>query len=190
MTTILILYYSRHGSVKTMARQIARGVDSIDGANAKLRTVSDATAADTDETAVASLEDLQQCDGLILGSPARFGNMAAPLKQFLETTTGLWLSAALVDKPAGVFTSSSSMHGGQETTLVSMMLPLLHHGMVISGIPYTEAALNDTRSGGTPYGPSHVAGLEGEQPFTDHEKQLCRALGQRIARQAIKLMAS
>lgn len=192
MTSVLILYYSRHGSIKNMARQIARGVDSIDGVSARLRTVSDPVQAGDnteDTTAIVDHDDLRECDGLILGSPARFGNMAAPLKYFLETTTPLWLSAALVDKPAGVFTSSSSMHGGQETTLLSMMLPLLHHGMIISGIPYTEAALNDTRSGGTPYGPSHVAGVENQLPFTDHEKQLCRALGQRIARQAQKLKA-
>jgi len=191
MSYILVLYYSRHGAVKQMARQIARGIDSVAGMNAKLRTVADPVNADasesSDSTPEVDLEDLRECSGMILGSPSRFGNMAAPLKYFLETTTPLWLSAALAGKPAGVFTSSASMHGGQEATLLSMMIPLLHHGMVISGIPYTESALNDTDSGGTPYGPSHVAGIDGQLPFTDHEKQLCRASGQRVARLALKL---
>ena len=191
MSNILVLYYSRHGAVKQMARQIARGIESVADMDAKLRTVADHADSElsesSDNTAEVDLEDLRECSGIILGSPSRFGNMAAPLKYFLETTTPLWLSAALAGKPAGVFTSSATMHGGQEATLLSMMVPLLHHGMVISGIPYTESALNDTDSGGTPYGPSHVAGIDGQLPFTDHEKQLCRALGQRVARLALKL---
>jgi NAD(P)H dehydrogenase (quinone) len=195
MTTILILYYSRHGGVAQLARQIARGVSTVRGAEALLRTVP-AVSANTeasespvpeDGPPYASLEDLSECDGLILGSPTRFGNMAAPLKYFLDGTAGLWLKGSLVDKPAAVFTSTGSLHGGQETTLTSMMLPLLHHGMLITGIPYTESALNRSRSGGTPYGASHFAGSDGEQPQTEEEEELARALGERVARLAMSL---
>ena len=195
MTRILILYYSRHGGVAQLARQIARGVSTVRGAEALLRTVP-AVSANTeasespvpeDGPPYASLEDLSECDGLILGSPTRFGNMAAPLKYFLDGTAGLWLKGSLVDKPAAVFTSTGSLHGGQETTLTSMMLPLLHHGMLITGIPYTESALNRSRSGGTPYGASHFAGSDGEQPQTEEEEELARALGERVARLAMSL---
>lgn len=195
MTRILILYYSRHGGVAQLARQIARGVSTVRGAEALLRTVPAVSAnSEASESPVpedgppyASLEDLSECDGLILGSPTRFGNMAAPLKYFLDGTAGLWLKGSLVDKPAAVFTSTGSLHGGQETTLTSMMLPLLHHGMLITGIPYTESALNRSRSGGTPYGASHFAGSDGEQPQTEEEEELARALGERVARLAMSL---
>lgn len=198
MPDILILYYSRHGSVANMAQQLARGAESVAAVQAHLRTVPEVSSV-TEATADAipasgppyvSLDDLQQCAALALGSPARFGNMAAPLKHFLESTTPAWLSAALVDKPAAVFTSSSSMHGGQESTLLSMMLPLLHHGMVMAGLPYSEPALMATSSGGTPYGASHVAGPDNDRPLTEHEKQLCHALGARLARLALKLANS
>ncbi|MDQ2069444.1 NAD(P)H:quinone oxidoreductase [Natronospira bacteriovora] len=192
MTKILILYYSRHGSVAGLARQIARGVSAVQGAEAVLRTVppvsatTEATTPPVPESGppYAEHEDLRNCDGLILGSPTRFGNMAAPLKYFLDGTAGLWLKGTLVDKPAAVFTSTGSLHGGQETTLTSMMLPLLHHGMLITGIPYTETALNTTRSGGSPYGASHFAGSDGDQAQTDEEETLARALGERVARLA------
>jgi NAD(P)H dehydrogenase (quinone) len=195
MTKILILYYSRHGGVAQLARQIARGVSTVGGADALLRTVP-AVSANTEASEApvpdegppyANLKDLSACDGLILGSPTRFGNMAAPLKYFLDGTAGLWLKGSLVDKPAAVFTSTGSLHGGQETTLTSMMLPLLHHGMLITGIPYTESALNRSRSGGTPYGASHFAGSDGEQPQTEEEEELARALGERVARLAASL---
>ena len=191
---ILIVYYSVHGATEHMARLIARGVESVDGAQAKLRTVPAITKHD-DQTLhsnqgtipkegppYTTLEELADCDGLVLGSPTHFGNMAAPLKHFLDRTTSLWLNGALVGKPAGVFTSTSSMHGGQETTLVSMMLPLFHHGMILCGLPYTEAALNRTQSGGTPYGPSHVAGKQASRTVDDDESELCRAFGERIAK--------
>lgn len=156
MISIVVLYYSRHGSTQALARQIARGVESVEGCQALLRTVAelDGTASNSDP--YLSLDELKQCDGLALGSPVWFGNMAAPLKHFWDQTTPLWLSGALIDKPACVFTSSSTLHGGQETTQQSMMLPLLHHGMLILGIPYSEPALHTTQSGGTPYGASHV----------------------------------
>lgn len=197
MTEVLILYYSRHGSVAGMAQQLARGVESVAGSQARLRTVPEVSAVPEATTAgiptsgppYVTLDDLQQCAALALGSPARFGNMAAPLKHFLESTTPIWLSAALVDKPAAVFTSSSSMHGGQESTLLSMMLPLLHHGMVIAGLPYSEPDLMTTGSGGTPYGASHVSGPDNDRPLTEDEKRLCRALGARLARLATKLAA-
>ncbi len=187
---ILILFYSRHGGILEMANHIARGIEKIDGIYARLRTVpevspvTEATADSIPKTGApyATQQDLEQCAGLILGSPTRFGNMTAPLKYFLDTTTPQWLSAALVDKPAAVFTSSSSMHGGQESTLLSMMLPLLHHGMIIVGVPYSEPALSLTETGGTPYGPSHVAGPDSNRPLSEHEKQLCQALGARMAR--------
>jgi NAD(P)H dehydrogenase (quinone) len=197
MADVLVLYYSRHGSVRAMAQQIARGIEKIEGMEARIRTVpevstvSEATAPAVPDSGApyATLDDLKECIGLALGSPARFGNIAAPLKYFLESTTPLWLSGALVNKPACVFTSSSSLHGGQETTLASMMLPLLHHGMLLLGIPYTEPALTHTSSGGTPYGASHVAGPQGERPLSEEEKQLCQALGRRLALTAQALHA-
>ena len=188
---ILVLYYSRHGATAEMARQIARGVE-LGGLEARLRTVPAVSSeceavapAIPDEGALyASLDDLKNCAGLALGSPTRFGNMAAPLKYFLDGSSSLWLSGALVGKPAGVFTSTASLHGGQETTLLSMLLPLLHHGMLITGLPYSEGALLETRGGGTPYGPSHHAGADGKRALDQHETALCRALGQRLAQTA------
>ncbi len=188
---ILVLYYSRHGATAAMAKQIARGVERA-GLEARLRTVPP-VSSDCEATAPAipdegapyvSLDDLKQCAGLALGSPTRFGNMAAPLKYFLDGTSNLWLTGALVGKPAGVFTSTASLHGGQESTLLSMMLPLLHHGMLITGLPYSESALLETSGGGTPYGPSHHAGAEGKRALDNHETALCRALGERLARTA------
>lgn len=195
MSDILVLYYSRHGSLRAMAQQVARGIESVQPMRARLRTVPE--VAPETQTATppvpasgapyVTLADLRECRGVALGSPARFGNMAAPLKYFWETTSPLWLAGELVGKPAAVFTSSSSLHGGQESTLLSMMLPLLHQGMILLGIPYTEAALNRTTSGGTPYGASHTAGLHNDRPFTEDEQQLCRALGARLAHTAIRL---
>lgn len=192
---ILVLYYSRSGSTNEMARQIARGIEQA-GMEARLRTVPaistecEAVAAEIpDEGALyASLDDLKNCAGLALGSPTRFGNMAAPLKYFLDGTSNLWLTGALVGKPAGVFTSTASLHGGQETTLLSMMLPLLHHGMLITGLPYSESALLETEGGGTPYGASHHAGADGKNGLDQHEVALCRALGLRLAKTAQKLV--
>ena len=195
MTEILVLYYSRNGAVASLARQIARGVEEVDGVSARLRTVP--PVAPTTEVAIAPVpddgapyvgkHDLAECAGLILGSPTRFGNMAAPLKYFLDCTSSLWLSGALAGKPAGVFTSTQSMHGGQETTLLSMMMPLIHHGMYLVGIPYTERALNETRSGGTPYGASHVAGMQDDPALAEHEKALAQVLGKRVAALALCL---
>lgn len=193
---ILILYYSRYGATAKMAELIARGVEQMQGMEARVRTVPSVTATTVPlepivpETGApyATLEDLQACAGLALGSPTRFGNMAAPLKYFLDSTSALWLNGALSGKPAAVFTSTSSLHGGQETTLLSMMLPLLHHGMLIVGSPYTETALMTTTSGGTPYGPSHHAGMESNQPITTDEQVLCIALGKRLADIAVKLL--
>lgn len=193
MTKILVLYYSRDGATAEMANLIARGVESVAGAEAVLRkvpevsTVCEKTASTIPEEGAiyASLDDLQSCDGLALGSPTRFGNMAAPLKFFLDNTTALWFSGALSGKPAAVFTSTGSMHGGQETTLLSMMLPLLHHGMLLLGLPYSEHALRETQSGGTPYGASRLA--VDDQPISAHEKTLCLALGKRLANTAILL---
>jgi len=191
MLEILVLYYSRHGHVRTMAEHIARGVELEAQCQARLRTVPPlGTAADVipDEGPLyVDKSDLRDCAGLALGSPTRFGNMAAPMKAFIDSTADIWLSGALVDKPAAVFTASGSMHGGQETTLVSMMLPLIHHGMIIVGIPYSEAGLSDTEAGGTPYGASHVAGSNNDKPVTDTEKQLCVALGRRLARVTLRL---
>jgi NAD(P)H dehydrogenase (quinone) len=192
---ILVLYYSRYGATHDMARHVARGVEEVPGLETRLRTVptvSPVCEAVEDEIPgegpmYASIEDLRDCAGLALGSPTRFGNMAAPLKYYLDRTSELWVSGALAGKPAGVFTSSSSLHGGQETTLVSMMLPLLHHGMLITGLPYTDTDLLHTVSGGTPYGPSHLAGTESKLPLSDEEKRLCRALGRRLARTAVAL---
>jgi len=191
------LYYSRNGSVKQLAYQLARGIESIDGCDAVLRTVPpvssvcEATEADIpdDGDPYVSIEDLKQCDGLLLGSPTRFGNMAAPLKYFLDQTAPLWLSGELADKPAGVFTSTSSMHGGQESTLLSMMLPLMHHGMLMVGVPFAGSPLSKTVSGGTPYGASHVAGADNKNGFTPDEQKVAQILGERIARFAIKLGA-
>ncbi len=191
---ILVLYYSRHGATAEMARQIARGVEQ-GGLEARLRTVPAVSAECAavapevpEEGAVyASLDDLRHCAGLALGSPTRFGNMAAPLKHFLDGTSGLWLTGELVGKPAGVFTSTASLHGGQESTQLSMLLPLLHHGMLVCGLPYSEAALLETRGGGTPYGASHHAGQDGKRALDEHETALCRALGRRLAQTAQKL---
>jgi len=192
---VLIVYYSRHGATREMARQIARGVEGTPGIEARLRTVPPVSAVcEAVEPAVpaegapyARLEDLRGCAGLALGSPTRFGNMAAPLKYFLDGTSELWLSGGLAGRPAGVFTSTSSMHGGQETTLVSMMLPLLHHGMMILGLPYCDPDLLNTRSGGTPYGPSHLAGADSRLPLTEEEKRLCQVLGGRLGAAALAL---
>lgn len=192
---ILVLFYSRHGAVAEMARFIARGVEQHTGIEAKIRTVPPVSttieAVDSDIPENGALfctaDDLQNCAGLVMGSPTHFGNMAAPLKYFIDGTSGLWLSGAMIDKPAAVFTSTSSLHGGQESTLLAMMLPLLHHGMVIAGLPYSEASLMNTRTGGTPYGASHVAGVSGEQPLDEDEISLCKALGLRVATLAIAL---
>ena len=197
MAQILILYYSVGGSVRRMAELIAEGVERVPGAMARLRTVPKvATVTQTAAPAIppegapyCELQDLESCAGLALGSPTRFGNMAAPLKHFLDGTGPLWLSGALAGKPACVFTSTASLHGGQETTLLSMMLPLLHQGMVIVGLPYTQAELNATRAGGTPYGPSHFAGVADDQPVADAERALCIAQGRRLAEIALKLKA-
>jgi NAD(P)H dehydrogenase (quinone) len=194
---ILVLFYSRKGSTAELARQICRGIESVSNARARLRTVPQVTtvvdqpqpAVPTDGPPYATHDDLRECDGLVLGSPTRFGNMAAPLKHFLDGTSALWVSGAMANKPAGVFTSTQTMHGGQETTLVSMMLPLLHHGMYIVGLPYTEAALHHTASGGSPYGASHVAGTETQPRLSDDEKLLAQLLGKRVAEVAVKLRA-
>ena len=195
MPDILVLYYSRHGAVKEMARWVAHGVERVAGMSARLRTVPKvSTVAEAVEPAVpdagapyCGLADLEQCAGLALGSPTRFGNMAAPMKYFWDGTAALWLRGTLAGKPAAVFSSSSSLHGGQETTLVSMMLPLLHHGMLIVGLPYTEPGLMRTTSGGTPYGASHLAGTASDRTVDETEKQLCIALGQRLAETARRL---
>jgi NAD(P)H dehydrogenase (quinone) len=195
MKQVLVLYYSRHGSTAEMAKMITRGVEGIDGVEAMLRTVPEisevceSTQPSVPEAGApyVSLDELKTCDALALGSPGRFGNMAAPLKYFLEKTSSHWLSGSLVGKPAGVFTSTSSLHGGQESTLLSMMTPLLHHGMLISGLPYTESELLTTTTGGTPYGPSHVAGAQSDLPLSDDEKSLCMALGKRLAKLTVVL---
>jgi NAD(P)H dehydrogenase (quinone) len=195
MAEILIVYYSRTGSVAQLARLIARGVEEVPGMQARLRSVPPVAAVTQsaqppvpdDGAPYATLEDLRDCAGLILGSPTRFGNMAAPLKYFLDSTSAEWASGTLVGKPAAVFTSTGTQHGGQETTLISMMLPLLHHGALLVGIPFTEPALNASASGGTPYGASHVAGTDGSREITDHERALARALGKRVASIAARL---
>jgi NAD(P)H dehydrogenase (quinone) len=195
MKEILVLYYSHTGAVREMAQLVARGVGEVPGAGARLRTVPKVSAtSEATEPAVpdsgapyAELRDLEECIGLALGSPTRFGNMAAPLKYFWDSTGELWLKARLAGKPAALFTSTASLHGGQETTLTSMMLPLLHHGMVIVGLPYSEPELFTTASGGTPYGASHHAGISGEKAISDQERRLCIALGRRLAAIALKL---
>jgi NAD(P)H dehydrogenase (quinone) len=195
MPEILVLYYSRGGSVANLARHVARGVGEIAGMSARLRTVPPVAAItqvasppEPDEGApYVTRQDLSDCAGLLLGSPTRFGNMAAPLKHFIDGLGAEWASGTLVGKPAGVFTSTSTMHGGQESTLLSMMIPLLHHGCVVAGIPYTEPLLSTTRGGGTPYGASHVAGTADDPQTSDDEAQLARALGRRIAQLAARL---
>jgi NAD(P)H dehydrogenase (quinone) len=195
MKRILVLYYSRHGSTANMARLIARGVAKVPDCEAVLRSVPPVSdgrvehpgAAPDSGAAWASLDDLAQCDGLIMGSPTRFGNMAAPLKYFLDQSSSQWFNGVLSGKPAAVFTSTGSLHGGQESTLLSMMIPLLHHGMLMVGLPYTEAALHETTSGGTPYGASHWAGPKADRAIDADEKQLCQALGQRVADIAARL---
>lgn len=189
---VLVLYYSRQGATATMAQHVARGVELVAGVTARVRTVPaiSATCEQTEDDIPAEgplfceLADLRDCAGLVLGSPTRFGNMAAPLKYFMDQTSALWLSGALIDKPAAVFTSTTSLHGGQESTLLSMLLPLMHHGMVIAGLPYSEAGLMSTTSGGTPYGASHWAGSDNARAVDEVEASLCRALGQRVARLA------
>jgi len=190
ITHILIVYYSKHGNSAKMAKLIARGVESLENTEAIIRTVKAIGDEDFNNIdPIVSDADLSLCDGLILGSPARFGNMAAPLKQFLDETGTQWFSGMLCNKPAAVFTSSSSLHGGQETTLLTMMLPLLHHGMILVGLPYTEKALLVTESGGTPYGASHWSGNDSERAIDKNEKSLCIALGKRVADIAIKQKA-
>lgn len=195
MNEILILYYSRYGATAKMAQEVSRGVDKVQGATARVRTVpSISPTTQATENSVpnegppyVTLNDLKECIGYAIGSPTRFGNMAAPLKYFIDTTSGLWQSGALIGKPVGCFTSTASLHGGQETTLITMMLPFIHHGAIYVGVPYSETALFETKSGGTPYGPSHFAGTKSDLPLTDHEKQICRTLGNRIATIALKL---
>jgi len=191
---ILVLYYSRYGATAEMAHLVARGVEE-GGMESLLRTVPNvsATCEAVEECIPESgapyvePDELRDCAGLALGSPTRFGNMAAPMKYFLDSTSSLWLGGSLIGKPAGVFTSTSSLHGGQESTLLTMMLPLLHHGMLITGLPYSETALLTTRTGGTPYGPSHLAGAESNLPLSEEEKTLCKGLGRRLAELALKL---
>jgi NAD(P)H dehydrogenase (quinone) len=195
MKEILVLYYSHTGAIRDMAQIVARGVESVAGCAARVRTVPRVSAvSEAVEPTVphagapyAELKDLEECIGLAVGSPTRFGNMAAPMKYFWDSTGALWLKGTLAGKPAALFTSTASLHGGQETTLVSMMLPLLHHGMLIVGLPYTEPELIATRAGGTPYGASHHAGGAGELPIAEHERKLCLALGRRLAETALRL---
>ena len=197
MPEILVLYYSRGGSVAALARQIARGVGEVEGMSARIRTVppvapqTEVAMPPVPETGApyVSHADLRECAGLALGSPTRFGNMAAPIKHFLDGLGGEWASGTLIGKPAGVFTSTATMHGGQESTRLSMMVPLLHHGCVITGIPYSEPLLSSTRGGGTPYGPSHVAGAQDDATLSDDEAELARAFGRRLATLARKLAA-
>jgi NAD(P)H dehydrogenase (quinone) len=197
MKEILVLYYSLHGSVRELARHVAHGVDAVPGMAARLRTVPkvaaeiEGTARPVPDTGApyATLRDLEECVGLALGSPTRFGNMAAAMKYFWDGTSGIWLNGALAGKPACVFTSTASLHGGQESTLLSMMLPLMHHGMLIVGLPYSLPELSATRSGGTPYGASHFAGAAGKEPITEEERRLAFALGKRLAEVAARLAA-
>lgn len=195
MKEVLVLYYSHRGSVRALAEEVARGVHAVPGVVARVRTVPRVStvceAVEGDIPAggppYVELRDLQECIGVVLGSPTRFGNMAAPMKYFIDGLAGAWVNGTLVGKPAGVFTSTGSLHGGQESTLLSMMLPLLHHGALIVGIPYLEADLNTTRSGGTPYGASHVAGADGNPALSDEERRLAVALGRRVAETAVRL---
>ena len=195
MAEVLILYYSRTGSIAQLARQVARGVEEVAGMQARLRSVPPVAAVtsvaqppEPDEgAAYVTIDDLRECAALILGSPTRFGNMAAPLKHFLDTTGAQWASGTLVGKPAAVFTSTSTLHGGQESTLLSMMLPLLHHGMLLVGVPFTEPAINATTTGGTPYGASHVSGTGNDRPISEDERTIARALGRRVAEITIRL---
>ena len=195
MSEILVLYYSQGGAVREMAQLIARGIESVSSAKARIRTVPkvsaicEATQPEIPNSGdpYCELQDLEECIGVALGSPTRFGNMAAPMKYFLDGTAGLWLKGALIGKPAAVFTSTGSMHGGNESTLITMMLPLLHHGMMMVGLPYSEPALSTTQSGGTPYGASHVGGTLDDKKITEDEKKLCIALGKRLAETALKL---
>jgi NAD(P)H dehydrogenase (quinone) len=195
MNEILVLYYSRQGSTAALARQVCRGIEAVPGMQARLRTVAPVSATTerldpsvpNEGPPYATHDDLVQCCGLILGSPTRFGNMAAPVKFFLDGTSALWISGALEGKPAAVFTSTQTLHGGQESTLLSMMIPLLHHGMYLVGLPYSEPGLTATRSGGTPYGASHVAALSGHGELSDSERELARALGLRVATLADRL---
>ena len=196
MPFVLVLYYSRHGATAKMAEYVARGVEEINGIEARIRTVppisskTEVTEPEIPQSGPLYIihDDLKDCAAIALGSPTRFGNMAAPLKYFLDTTSGLWKSGILIGKPAGFFTSTASLHGGQETTLLSMILPLLHHGALIVGLPYSEAELFTTTTGGTPYGPSHISGLDSKQPISLEEKNLCKALGKRLAEITLKLM--
>ena len=195
---ILILYYSRNGKVAQLARHVARGVGEVSGMQARLRSVPPVAAVTAvaappvpdDGAPYATSVDLAECAGLVLGSPTRFGNMAAPLQHFLDSTAAEWVSGTLSGKPAAVFSSTGTMHGGQESTLLSMMLPLLHHGMLIVGLPFTEPALNRTRTGGSPYGATHVAGIANEHSLSDDERELARALGRRVAGFAQRLAAA
>lgn len=192
---ILVLYYSKTGAVAQLANLIARGAEKISGMDIRIRTVPEVSAeceavspsVPLEGAPYVTLEDLRHCAGLALGSPSRFGNIAAPLKYFLEKTSGLWLEGALIDKPAAVFCSSSSWHGGQEATLLSMMVPLFHHGMVMIGTPYSQEVLSSTQTGGTPYGPTHVSGLDNDLPISEEEKILAMATGERLAKIAVKL---
>jgi NAD(P)H dehydrogenase (quinone) len=195
MTEILVLYYSQSGHIAQMAEQVARGIEAVGACSAKIRTVpAISTVCEQTEDNIpthghlyASNDDLKNCDGLVLGSPTRFGNMAAPLKYFIDHTSDVWLSGQLIGKPAAVFTSTGSLHGGQESTLLSMMLPLMHHGMMLMGLPYSEPTLMTTQDGGTPYGASHLAGSNNDRALSETESHLCRALGQRIASTAKKM---
>ena len=197
MKEILVLYYSQGGSVREMAQLVARGIESVKDVRARIRTVPkvsancEATEPDIPPSGApyAELKDLEECIGLAMGSPTRYGNMAAALKYFLDSTTSLWLKGTLIGKPAAVFTSTGSLHGGQESTLLTMMIPLMHHGMVMVGLPYSEPELSSTTTGGTPYGPSHVAGPVDDRPISDDERKLCIALGKRLAETALKLSA-
>ena len=198
MAEILVLYYSRHGATAQMAREIGRGIEQVADCTARLRTVPEiSTVCEASEDTIpesgppyASHEDLQTCIGLALGSPTRFGNMAAPMKYFIDSTSPLWLQGALIGKPAAAFTSTSSLHGGQESTLLTMLLPLLHHGMLYLGLPYSETTLLSTKTGGTPYGPSHLAGTDSNLPLSEDEINLCQALGKRLAETAMAQFAA
>ncbi len=195
MSQVLVLYYSRHGATAEMARLVSRGIEKVSGMHAMLRTVPEvSTVCEATQSSIpdkgapyVSNDDLANCSAMILGSPTRFGNMAAPMKYFIDSTSANWMAGHLSGKPAGLFTSASSLHGGHEATLLSMMIPLLHHGMLLVGTPYSEPELLATTTGGTPYGPSHLAGKESNQPISQDEKNLCLALGQRVAEIAKKL---